>query len=54
MRVFLCHSSEDKAAVRELENRLRQDGIETWLDENRLLPGEEWDDAIICSRSDLI
>ncbi|HTP09936.1 MAG TPA: SUMF1/EgtB/PvdO family nonheme iron enzyme, partial [Anaerolineae bacterium] len=40
--VFLCHSSSDKPAVRELYQRLRADGFEPWLDEEDLLPGQDW------------
>jgi hypothetical protein len=40
--VFLCHGSEDKESVRELSRRLRQAGIKTWLDEEALLPGQDW------------
>lgn len=42
LRVFLCHSSGDKKAVRELYSRLRSDGIDPWLDEENLLPGQDW------------
>ncbi|CAG0931647.1 Formylglycine-generating enzyme [Thermoflexales bacterium] len=42
LRVFLCHSSADKPVVRELYQRLRADGIEAWLDEENLLPGQNW------------
>jgi hypothetical protein len=41
--VFLCHSSADKPRVRELCRRLRADGFSPWLDEERLLPGQQWD-----------
>jgi formylglycine-generating enzyme required for sulfatase activity len=42
-RIFLCHASEDKAQVREVYHRLRSiDGFEPWLDEEDLLPGQEW------------
>ena len=42
-RIFLCHASEDKAQVREVYHRLRAiDGFEPWLDEEDLLPGQEW------------
>jgi formylglycine-generating enzyme required for sulfatase activity len=42
-RIFLCHASEDKARVREVYHRLRAiDGFEPWLDEEDLLPGQEW------------
>jgi formylglycine-generating enzyme required for sulfatase activity len=42
-RIFLCHASEDKAQVREIYHRLRAiDGLEPWLDEEDLLPGQDW------------
>jgi len=40
--VFLCHASEDKPAVRKLYERLVKDGIDAWLDEEKLLPGQNW------------
>jgi hypothetical protein len=40
--VFLCHSSRDKAQVRELYWRLKNDGFEPWLDSENLLPGQDW------------
>ena len=44
LRVFLCHSSNDKPAVRELYGRLKAEGwIDPWLDEEKLLPGQDWD-----------
>lgn len=46
LKVFLCHSSGDKPAVRELYRRLRADGVEPWLDEEDLLPGQEWEPEI--------
>lgn len=42
LRVFLCHSSDDKPAVRGLYSRLVSDGIDPWLDENKLDPGVDW------------
>ncbi len=42
LRVFLCHSSADKPAVRGLYSRLAEDGFEPWLDEEDLLPGQDW------------
>ncbi len=42
-QVFLCHSSGDKAAVRELWARLRADGHHPWLDEQDILPGQDWE-----------
>src|SRR5262249_42745839 len=42
LRVFLCHSSGDKPSVRRLFHRLRIDHIDPWLDEEKLLPGQDW------------
>jgi hypothetical protein len=43
-RVFLCHASQDKPIVRELYQRLlAEDWIDPWLDEEKLLPGQDWD-----------
>ncbi|HET9587394.1 MAG TPA: toll/interleukin-1 receptor domain-containing protein [Anaerolineales bacterium] len=44
LRVFLCHASQDKPVVRELYQRLLSEGwIDPWLDEEKLLPGQDWD-----------
>ncbi len=43
LRVFLCHSSNDKPAVRELYQKLRaKPWIQPWLDEEELYPGQDW------------
>lgn len=46
LRVFLIHSSVDKPAVRALYHQLRADGIDPWLDEEHLLPGQDWQQEI--------
>lgn len=44
LRVFLCHSSGDKPKVKSLYGKLgKHKWIDPWLDENKLLPGEDWD-----------
>ena len=44
LRVFLCHASQDKPVVRELYQRLlAEKWIDPWLDEEKLLPGQDWD-----------
>ncbi len=43
LRVFLCHSSGDKLAVRSLYQRLEACNIDPWLDEENLLPGQNWE-----------
>ena len=42
LKVFLCHASSDKDAVRILHQRLIDDGIDAWLDDRKLLPGQKW------------
>ncbi len=43
LRVFLCHSSNDKPLVRELYQKLRAETwIQPWLDEEELYPGQDW------------
>lgn len=47
LRVFLCHASQDKPVVRELYRKLLAEGwIDAWLDEEKLLPGQDWDTEI--------
>jgi len=38
--LFLSHSAKDKAVVRPLAERLRQDGLKVWFDEWVLKPGD--------------
>lgn len=43
LQVFLCHASQDKPVVRDLYKRLAAETwIEPWLDEEKLLPGQDW------------
>jgi len=44
LRVFLCHSSQDRPIVRELYQRFLAEGwIDPWQDKEKLLPGQEWE-----------
>lgn len=43
LRVFLCHASQDKPAVRKLYADLRKDTFDPWLDEENLVPGQDWE-----------
>jgi anti-anti-sigma factor len=56
LKVFLCHSSADKAAVRNLHKRLLAAGAHPWLDEADLLPGQVWEREIPAAvqRSDAV
>jgi formylglycine-generating enzyme required for sulfatase activity len=42
IQIFLCHASEDKAAVLDLYDRLNALGYKPWLDKKDLLPGQLW------------
>jgi hypothetical protein len=42
IRVFLCHSSSDKPAVRQLYVSLLRDGFDPWLDEENIHAGRRW------------
>lgn len=41
-RIFLAHAREDKARVRKLYADLQAEGFDPWLDEEDLLPGQNW------------
>ena len=42
----MCHASDDKPAVRQLHEQLQHEGFEPWLDEEDLLPGQDWQHEI--------
>ena len=42
LKVFLCHASADKPAVRDLYKRLTADGVDAWLDAENLIAGQNW------------
>jgi hypothetical protein len=42
MKVFLAYSPVDRVSVLELYGRLRADGFDPWLDEENILPGQDW------------
>ena len=44
--VFLAHNSVDKPMVREIGARLREQGLNPWLDEEQILAGELFQEAI--------
>lgn len=43
LKVFLCHSHMDREPVRALYTRLVNDGVDAWLDKEKLLPGQDWE-----------
>ena len=44
--VFLCHNSNDKPSVKQIGNKLKDQGILPWLDEWELQPGLQWQQAL--------
>ena len=45
-RVFLAYANEDRDQVRRLCGELQQAGFDPWMDEEKLLPGQNWPRAI--------
>lgn len=46
IRIFLAYAEEDRAEVKKLYHELRRAGFEPWLDQEKLLPGQNWPRAI--------
>ena len=44
--VFLIHAHRDTESVHKLYQRLARDGINAWLDVERLQPGQDWQHEI--------
>ena len=43
LKVFLCHAHADRDAVKALYTRLKHEGVDVWLDKEKLLPGVDWE-----------
>lgn len=43
---FLSYAKEDKNFVLSVMQRLHENGIITWFDENNLIPGDDWEAVI--------
>src|SRR5688572_27921804 len=43
LKVFLCHAHADLDRVRVLYPRLKREGVDAWLDKEKLLPGSNWE-----------
>jgi tetratricopeptide (TPR) repeat protein len=46
LKVFLCHARSDQSGVHKLYTRLVKDGVDVWLDKEKLLPGQDWESEI--------
>lgn len=43
LKVFLCHAHIDQVDVHKLYHRIVKDGINAWLDTEKLQPGQDWE-----------
>ncbi|MGZ9234056.1 MAG: toll/interleukin-1 receptor domain-containing protein [Anaerolineales bacterium] len=43
LRVFLLHARSDEEGVRRLYNYLVKAGANVWLDQEKILPGQDWE-----------
>jgi len=43
LKVFLCYTHADKARVKQLYDRLVQDGVDVWMDKENLFGGSNWE-----------
>jgi TIR domain-containing protein len=46
VNIFLVYAHRDKEIVRKLHQRMARDGINAWLDAQRLRPGQDWQHEI--------
>jgi len=46
LQIFLLYARSDKEAVRRLYQRITKDGARVWLDQERILPGQNWQSEI--------
>jgi len=46
VRVFLAYAKEDRSEVRKLYDALQEAGFEPWMDEEKLVAGQNWPRAI--------
>jgi WD40 repeat protein len=44
--VFLCHKSPEKSVIKEIGQKLKEQGILPWLDEWEVPPGTLWQEAL--------
>lgn len=40
--IFLLHAHADRESVLKLFQRMQKEGVDAWLDSERLVPGQDW------------
>ena len=46
LRIFLLYARSDQEIVHQLYQRLIKRGAEVWFDQEKLLPGQDWENEI--------
>jgi hypothetical protein len=46
LKIFLCHSSQDREQIRQIYRELKKAGTAPWLDEEDILPGQPWEETL--------
>lgn len=46
MKVFISHSAGDSHLAQTLAKSLRREGLEPWVAENEIMPGENWAERV--------
>lgn len=46
LQIFLLYARSDEEVVRRLYHRLVKNGANAWLDREKILPGQGWEDEI--------
>ena len=44
--IFISYAREDRDVARKLYNRLKQEGFNPWLDQENIVPGQDWEKEI--------
>ena len=44
--VFISHALKDQRYVSQLAASLRKEGVQVWIDEEQLQPGEDWEKSL--------
>ncbi len=42
LQVFLLYARKDEKIVRRLYQRILKEGVDVWLDREKILPGQDW------------
>jgi hypothetical protein len=46
LKVFLCHAHHNADVVKGLYDELSKAGVDAWLDKEKLVPGQDWEQEI--------